>query len=87
MNYLLGTWALLGVGFIGLLIELRRQDKDRIEHLEFYITQLQANQKPVPWNKGKKGYKLTRKPKSAVETLLPLPEVGDSIALFTPRLD
>ena len=34
MNYFLGTLALLGLGFIGLLIETHKQDKKRIQELE-----------------------------------------------------
>jgi hypothetical protein len=98
MNYFLGTLALLGLGFIGLLMETHKQDKKLIkilrksvndEHeacLEFIDLynlaqekvsresklndslliqnfKLKANQKVAPWNKGKKGYKITRKPK------------------------
>ena len=50
MHIFLGTLALLGVGMIGLLLEIHKQDKQT-------IATLAANQKPVPWNKGKK-YKL-----------------------------
>jgi len=71
MHIFLGTLALLGVGFIGLLIH--KQDKQLIkdwraeyervakENSDLYIENktLIANQKPVPWNKGKK-YKLPR---------------------------
>ena len=77
MHIFLGTLALLGVGFIGLLIEIHKQDKaeiarvkERNENQYNIITSLMeereklaANQKPIPWNKGKKGYKLNRKPK------------------------
>jgi hypothetical protein len=70
MYYILGALALLGVGFIGLLIEIHKQDKAKIASFEEAIRdqnenilKLAANQKPVPWNKGKKGYKLNRKPK------------------------
>jgi hypothetical protein len=83
MHYFLGTLALLGVGFIGLLIEIHKQDKQKIkdwraeyervvkENSDLYIENktLIANQKPVPWNKGKKGYKLTRKPKEVTYVL------------------
>lgn len=47
----------------------------QIEELESHITVLDeinaslvTNQKPIPWNKGKKGYKLNRKPKEAKPT-------------------
>jgi hypothetical protein len=73
MHYVLGTLALLGVGFIGLLIEIHKQDRQEISLLNLHVINmetendgliaenevLRANQKPVPWNKGKK-YTLPR---------------------------
>jgi hypothetical protein len=73
MHYFLAVVGLLGLGVIGLLIETHKQDKaeiarvkERNENQYNIITSLMeereklaANQKPVPWNKGKK-YKLPR---------------------------
>ena len=99
MHYILGTLELLGVGFIGLLIEIHKQDKaeiarvkERNENQYNIITSLMeereklaANQKPVPWNKGKKGYKLTRKYKAETfENIFADPE---NVKLFSPSID
>jgi hypothetical protein len=93
MHYILGTLARLGVGFIGLLIEIHKQDKQCIASLEGAIREqnenilkLAANQKPVPWNKGKK-YKLPRKPKEETRLNWDLPTGETGIELFTPRID
>lgn len=61
-----------------------------VANLDEMIASLVSNQKPIPWNKGKKGYKLTRKPKlaqlrSTEQALEEWKESGNK--LFTPRMD
>lgn len=104
MHYLLGTLALLGIGLIGLLIESRKQDKLFISNLETENDALKEeqqillkNQKPAPWNKGKKytlprgiNGKVLRKPKeyadyTSISEAIKTGEVGQE--LFTPRID
>lgn len=108
MHYILGTLALLGIGLIGLLIETHKHDKQLIKSLEtrnqtqsdtittlwFENEDLRANQKPVPWNKGKSGYKLPRKAKQVAKDHYTIGEYADctqniidSQKLITPRLD
>ena len=72
IHYVLGTVALLGLGLIGWLIEQHKQDNYTINDLIITVEQLSernvelmGNQKPAPWNKGKKGYKQPRKAKTA----------------------
>jgi hypothetical protein len=80
-----GVALLLSVGINGLLLllvkkllllvkNLTKQTQSNEWHLERLMEEnatLASNQKPIPWNKGKKGYKLPRKPKEATYVLTP----------------
>jgi hypothetical protein len=73
-----GVALLLSVGINGLLLllvkNLTKQTQSDEWHLERLMEEnkeLKTNQKPIPWNKGKKGYKLPRKPKEATYVLTP----------------
>jgi hypothetical protein len=73
-----GVALLLSVGINGLLLllvkNLTKQTQSDEWHLERLMEEnkeLKTNQKPIPWNKGKKGYKLPRKPKEATYVLAP----------------
>jgi hypothetical protein len=66
-----GVALLLSVGLNGLLIAVVKDYQISNSALRAERDVLADNQKPVPWNKGKKGYKLPRKPKEATYVLKP----------------
>jgi hypothetical protein len=61
MNIFLSIVAAFGVGFIGLLLQIHKEDKAEIEASHNLIRTLRARH--TPWNKGKSGYKQPRKKK------------------------
>ena len=64
-EYIAQAALFLSWGAIGLLLWYNRQHKDLNNQLAQQVDELRANQKPTPWNKGKK-YTLGKRKQASI---------------------